>query len=502
MITPRSKRITATSLTSPWQRAARSGTNVSGVIRAIQQKRNLFQPENGAHVERFLKQQGWTQLHNNGSSGTDYNNSLPIALLQLTTREYSQSKWLMAQVNKYRQRLVLQGWQGHAHGFFLDGNILFKPAGAAAALVEMLNQDLLDRFRHPIRVISHSFIAEKESQAILGSFEANAREIHILNIGNHFSALLPPPRDNLPAVTGPSRVTFPPPLRLLKLTGKPSRSQAQPVVITISDLSGDGEKIERLINSRKIKLNSSSMPIIRIRELLLIARKLGLLLTENDIKDLVKVTTDEINAFPQQFRSALSDHGKHTMQIIDSDMPGDYAWKEDETNYRWASRLIKQQPELTVDDLVLITGGNSFLLIRLWKAHKSGLSDSGKRLQNRLNSSDWNPYKRFGDETPSEWIERLGNMDEGLSGTDIMQVCDESCSVIDTRLGLRKQLSPAGKMIRDEINSPTGGAHAFRPGEDWPAWCLRLKETGISQNDSDCISGFNPDMLIRYLLQT
>ncbi|MCU5771446.1 hypothetical protein N5923_11910 [Erwiniaceae bacterium BAC15a-03b] len=398
LFNPRPKRISTTSLPAP-----RPVANLRGAIQVLQQKLDLVRPANDMRVEQFLNGNGWSQLPNDAKTGTDYNNSLLIALLQLATHDYSQSFRLSAKVNKYRQRLVQRGWLGHAQGFLADGIIAFKPSGAAAAFVDMLNQDLIARQRQPLRVINYRFLPGISSQDTLGSFDDNAREVHILNIGHHFSALLPlprlpPPCDNFPAVAGPSRAANPPPVRPLKLTAKPSRPPTKPVVITLRDLSGDGEKMENLINSKKIKLNSSSMPIIRIRELLLMARKYALLLTETDIIALVSVTEDEIRDFPKNFSTALSSHGLEIIQILDSTAPGHYAWKESETSYQWAGRLIQQQPELTTEDLILITGGNGFWLRRLWKAHKAGLSDSGKKLLERLNSEAWSPHKPYGND--------------------------------------------------------------------------------------------------------
>ncbi|WP_437613478.1 hypothetical protein [Erwinia sp. V71] len=151
--------------------------------------------------DQILRTKGLIRVANNSDTRTAYRNCLLIALLQHATKDYTQSPVLCQLVNNYRQWLVSQGWQGHASGFGPDGYMAFghqgeTTQGAAAALLEMINSNLMKGDLPPLRVINYSFAAGMEFEEILGSQAPDARVVHIVNTGQHFEALIAAPADN------------------------------------------------------------------------------------------------------------------------------------------------------------------------------------------------------------------------------------------------------------------------------------------------------------------
>ncbi|MFS2223045.1 hypothetical protein [Pantoea sp. B65] len=147
-------------------------------------------------MQQVMLTQGLISVPNNADTGTQFRNCLLIALLQHATGDYSQSDAINAQVNYYRQRLIELGWLCHNSGFEEDGYMAFghendATQGAAAAVIELLNQDLIRMNLSPLAVINHSFAGDREYLDVLGSQAACARKVHILNSGQHFEALVP-----------------------------------------------------------------------------------------------------------------------------------------------------------------------------------------------------------------------------------------------------------------------------------------------------------------------
>ncbi len=151
-----------------------------------------------AMQDQILQARGLARVVNNGDTSTPYRNCLLISLLQHATGDYTQSPSLCQLANNYRQLLVEQGWLDHANGFGPDGYMAFGQQGetvqgAAAALLEMINSNLVKGGLPPLRVVNLSFAAGMEFEEILGSQAADARLVHIVNTGQHFEALIAAP---------------------------------------------------------------------------------------------------------------------------------------------------------------------------------------------------------------------------------------------------------------------------------------------------------------------
>ena len=191
-ITPRVTTPTLVELLIPTAPASVASYTVSETPYAKSQSVSL------AVQDQLLRAKGLARVTNNGNTGTAYSNCLLIALLQHATGDYTQSPALCQLVNNYRQLLVAQGWLDHANGFGPDGYMAFgqqgeSAQGAAAALLEMINANLVKGGLSPLRVINYSFAAGMEFEEILGSQAADARVVHIVNTGQHFEALIAAP---------------------------------------------------------------------------------------------------------------------------------------------------------------------------------------------------------------------------------------------------------------------------------------------------------------------
>lgn len=153
-----------------------------------------------AFIDWQLRNQGFQRIPNNSSTGDGYANCLLIALLQHATGYYwlhnpAINAHIARAANNYRQWLRYFGWEYHPSGFTDDGYMAFgnhgeQVQGAAAALINMINNDLLAQGERPLRVVNHSFAAGQEFTEQLGSQAENARVVHIVNTGQHYEALI------------------------------------------------------------------------------------------------------------------------------------------------------------------------------------------------------------------------------------------------------------------------------------------------------------------------
>lgn len=146
-------------------------------------------------IDRRLATDNWRRVPNSSFTGTTYANCLIIALLQHAFECYVQNEVINNWANWYRG-LLIDDWLNHDSGFRDDGYMAFghyedRNQGASARLIEMINDDLINREQRPLWVVNHSFAAHQHYTERLGSRAENARIVHIVNTGQHFEALLP-----------------------------------------------------------------------------------------------------------------------------------------------------------------------------------------------------------------------------------------------------------------------------------------------------------------------